>query len=89
MYGNPIWILSDDDPKFESAAIRNYAATVSIYWKIISACNPRGNVKVERRVGTLKRAIQIVMVSNQDREWDGSFGEILGGYRKRSDTDRK
>ena len=87
LYGNPMRILSDGDPKFDSAAVRDYAAGASIEWKIISVYNPRGNGKVERMKGTLKRAIQKVVVSNSDRNGGDFLGEILGGYRKRPGTD--
>ena len=89
LYGNPIRILSDGDPKLESAAIRDYASGASIDWKIISAYNPRGNAKVEGMVGTLKRAVLKVLVSCKDRDWDECVGEILGGYRRRPGTDGK
>ena len=35
LYGNPIRILSDGDPKFDNAAVRDYAIGASIEWKII------------------------------------------------------
>ena len=89
LYGNPRRILSDGDPKFDSAAVRDYAAGALIEWKIISAYNPRGNATVERMVGTLKRAVQKALVSNKDRDWDDCLGEILVGYRRRPGTDGK
>ena len=58
VYGNPIRILSDSDPKFGSAVVRDYAISASIEWKIISAYNPRGNFKVESMAEKLKRAVQ-------------------------------
>ena len=69
-YGNPIRILSDGDPKFDSAAVRDYTSSASIDWKIISAYNPRGNAKVERIFETLKRAVMKVLVCSKDRYWD-------------------
>ena len=89
LYWNPIRILSDRDSNFDSAAVRDYASGASIDWEIVSAYNPRGNAKVERMVGTLKREVQKVLVSNKDRVWDESLGEILGGYRRRPGTDGK
>ena len=88
LYGNPIRILIDIDPNFDSAAVRDYASA-SIDWKLISAYNPRGSAKIERMVGTLKRAIQKVVVSNNDRNWEDCLGEILGGYRRRPGLDLK
>ena len=76
-------ILSDGDPKFDSAAVRDYATGASMDWKIISAYNPRGNAMLERMVGKLNRGIQKVVVTNMDRDWDDCLGEILGGYRRR------
>ena len=89
LYGNTIRTLSDGDPKFDSAGVRYYAAGSSIKWKIISAYNPRGNAKVERMVGTLKRAVHKVLVSNKGLDWEEHLGEILGGYQRRTGTDRK
>ena len=53
LYENPIRILSNGDPNFDSITVRDYAAGASIDWKVISAYNPRGNAKVERMVGKL------------------------------------
>lgn len=41
LYGNPIQILSDGDPKSDSTAFRDYASNVTIDWEIILAYNPR------------------------------------------------
>ena len=35
LYGNPIRILSDSDPKFDNAAVKDYAYSASIDSKII------------------------------------------------------
>ena len=40
-------------------------------------------------VGTLNRAVQKVIISNKHREWDRHLIEILGGYRRRPETDGK
>ena len=40
-------------------------------------------------VGTLKRAIQKIVVSNRARAWHKSLGEMFGGYRRRPVTDGK
>ena len=58
LYGNPIRILSGGDPNFDSAAVRDYASSASIDWKIISAYNPRGKAKVKRMVRMMKRATE-------------------------------
>ena len=86
LYGNPMRILCNGDPKFDSAAIKDYASGASIDWKIISAYNPRGNAKIEKMVRRLKRAVLIVLVSKKDRDWDNWLGEILRGYRRRPGT---
>ena len=52
-FGHPRIIISDNDSKFQSAPVRDYAKKGSIEWKYISAFNPRGNAKVERMVGSL------------------------------------
>ena len=89
LYGNPIRILSNGDPKFDTVAFRDYSARASIEWKIISAYNPRGNARVERMARTLKRAVHKVLLSSKDLDWDDCLREILGGYRRRAGTDRK
>ena len=81
--------LRNGDSKFDSAAVRDYASNELIDWKIISAYNPRGNGKVERMVGTLKRAVVKVLLSNKDRDWDNCLGEVLEVYRRRPGTDGK
>ena len=89
LYGNPIRILSDGDPKFDSSTVKDYGFIASIDWKIISAYNTRGNSKVEGMVGTLNRAIRKVLISNKDRGSDECLGEIFGGYRRIPGIDRK
>ena len=79
--------MSEGDPKFSNAAVRDYATTASINWKIISAYNSRGNAKVERMIRTFKRAVQKVLISNKDQDWDEHLGEVLAGYPRRSGTD--
>ena len=64
LYGNPKEILSDGDPKFDSAAIKDYGSSASVNWKIVSASNHRGSAKVERMVGNLKRTVQKIVISN-------------------------
>ena len=66
LYKNPMQILSDGGPKFVRTEIRDYASDGSINSKIVPAYNPRWNGEVERMVGTLKRAVQKVMISNKD-----------------------
>ncbi len=58
--------MSDGDSKFDTGAVRDFASLADIQCKITSAYNPRGNAKVERMVGTLKRAIQKVAASKMD-----------------------
>ena len=89
VYGKPIRILCDAGSKFDCAVARDCAESASIDWKITSAYNPRGNSKVERMVGTLKRAIQKVVISCKDRDWDECLSEVLGGYCRRTGTDEK
>ena len=87
LYENPTRILSEGDPKFGNAAFKDYATTASINWKIISAYSSRGNAKVERMIRTFKRAVQKVLISNKDQDWDEHLGEVLAGYPRRSGTD--
>ena len=62
-YGNPVTIMSDNDSKFRSESISDYAKKSGIEWKYVTAYNPRGNAKVERMVGTLKRAIRKIALA--------------------------
>ena len=89
LYGDPIRIVRDGDLRFDIAAARDYASSVLIDWKIVSAYNPRGNAKIERIVGTLKRAVLKVLASSEDRYWEDCLAEIIGGYRRRPGTDGK
>ena len=77
------------DPKFDSAVVSDYAAGVSIEWKITSAYSPRGNEKLERMVGTLKRAVQKALIRNKDRDWYKCLWEIVGGYNRPPGIDGK
>ena len=63
LYGNPIRIFGNDDSKFDCVAVRDYASVASIDWKIISAYNRRRTAKLERMVGTLKRAVLKVLTA--------------------------
>ena len=80
-FGTPLFIMSDNDAKFTSAPVKEFAKNNNIKWKFTSAYNPRGNAKVERMVGTLKRAMnKIVLSSNKQRE--ECIDDVLGGYRR-------
>ncbi len=82
LYGNPVRIVSDGYSKFDNKAVRDFATSSDIRWKIISSYNPRGHAKVERMVGTLMRAVQKVTASNMNQDCDICVGKILGGYRR-------
>lgn len=85
-YGNPIFMLSDNDSKFTSGPVRDYAKENSTKWKYISTYNLRGNAKVERMVGTIKRAIKKVILST-NKQWDQCIDEVLRGYQCRPGPD--
>ena len=89
LYGNSIRILSDGDPNFDDASLKDYTATASTDWKTIPTSNSRVNSKVQKMVGTLKLATRKVVVSDRNREWDECLGEILGCYRRRPGIDGK
>ncbi len=77
-YGNPVCIFIDADSKFDNAAVRDIAT---------SSYNPRGNTKVKRMAGTLKRAVEMAAASERSQDWDVCLGRILAGYRGRHSTD--
>ena len=66
-YGNPVVIVSDGDQKFDSIAVQTYARESAIVWVTISAYNPRGNAKVERMIGTMKRAIKKIIIMTNEK----------------------
>ena len=82
MYGTPVFIVSDNDTKFNNAPVRDYAKGVGIEWKFVSTYNPRGNAKVERVVGTLKRSLKKMVMSTK-KDWDECLNDVLQGYRRR------
>lgn len=58
-------IMSDNNYKFRSASVRDYAKKAGINWSYLSTYNLRGNPKVERMVRTIKRAVlKIVLKTN-------------------------
>ena len=85
-YGCPKFMVSDNDMKFNSGPVRDYARSLGVHWKFVSAYNPRGNAKAERMVGTLKQAVRKMMVSSEV-EWDAWISRVLSGYRKRPGAD--
>ncbi len=88
-YGNPVCVVSDGDSNFDNRAVRGFAKESSITWNIISAYIPRGNAKVERMVGTLKRAITKMVTANPEHEWSRYLNDTLVGYRRHPGTDGK
>ena len=87
-FGYPTTIISDNDTKFQSAPVKDYAKKGNVDWKYVSAYNPRGNAKVERMVGTLKRSISKIALAT-NLEWDLCIDLFLGGYRRRPGHDGK
>lgn len=83
---NPLFIVLHNDTKFSNAPIGNCAKKTGIKWNYVSTYNPRGSAKVERMVGTLKRALKKV-VHATDVEWDICLVRILSGYRRRPGSD--
>lgn len=81
-FGVPVCVVSDNDTKFDNAPVKDYAESSGIKWKYISTYNPRRNAKVERMVGTLKRAIK-KMVLSTEVQWDECLERVLQGYRSR------
>ena len=80
-------MVSDNDTKFNNEPVNDYAKYSGMNWKFLSTYNPRGNAKVERMVGTLKRAIK-KMVMSTEAQWDECLEEVLQGYRRRRNKDR-
>ena len=80
-FGYPTTIISDNDYKFQSASVKEYANKGYIEWKYIVAYNTRGNAKVEGMEGTLKRATAKIVLSTKF-EWDISIDLVVGCYRR-------
>ena len=59
-YGNPKSILTDGEPNFDSAEVRDFATDASAERGIISAYDPGRNAKLEKMSRTLKPAEQKV-----------------------------
>ena len=53
-FGSPKFILSDNELKFDSISIEDFATDHKIQWKHIATYNNRGNGIAERMVGTIK-----------------------------------
>ena len=88
-YGNTVCILSDGDSKFDNTAGRDFAKESPMTWKVISVYNPRGNAKLERMVGTLKRSITKMVTANPEHEWSRYLSDILRGYCRCPGNDGK
>lgn len=78
--------MSDNDTKFNSSPIKDFAKRKSIKCKYTSTYNPRVNAKVERLVGTRKRSMKKVILPT-GKQWDQSTDKILRGCRLRPGAD--
>ena len=81
-FRSPVHILSDNDLKFDCAALHGFASKHDIDWKRTATYNPMGNGIARRTVGTVKRAMQRMM-RTEDIEWDACIDSVLYGYRRR------
>lgn len=75
-FGNPVFIVTDNDTKFRNATIRKFMKQIGIKWNHVSTYIPRGSAKGERMVGTLKRSIKKLFHS-KNVEWDICLDCIL------------
>ena len=57
-YGLPEFILSNNGTHFSASCVTDSARKAGFECKFVSAYNPRGNIRVERMVGTFKTALQ-------------------------------
>jgi transposase InsO family protein len=85
-YGVPATILSDNAQCFHAKALRDFAAMRGISWKYVSPYAAQANGKVERFIGTMKRAMLRSLTATVT-EWDKTIASILYGYRQRPQTD--
>lgn len=79
-FGIPFFIISNTNSKLNSAPVEDFAKRNSIKGKYTSTDNQRGNNKVEKMVGTLKRAMKKVILSTGMQRCQGIY-EVLRGYR--------
>ena len=84
----PDHILSDNDLKFDCAAVHDFSSKHDIDWKRTATYNPMGNGIARRTVGTVKRAMQRMM-RTEDIEWYAWIDGVLHGYRHRQREDGK
>ena len=81
LFGSPVHILSDNDLKFDCAAVHDFASKHDIDWKRTVTYDPMGNGIAERMIGTIKKATQRMM-RTEDIEWDACIDSVLYGYRR-------
>ena len=80
--------MSDNDLKFTSKTVEDFANRRGIIWKQVTTYNPQGNGIAERMVGTMKRGIQ-KMSRDRNVDWDVCLDSVLYGYRRRMGPDGK
>ena len=83
-----MFVLSNNDLKFDFKAIDYFDRGQNIRWKQIATYKPRGNGISERIVGRIKRSLQKLSQANM-LDWDLCLNQVLYGYRRRSTTDVK
>lgn len=62
-YVVPKFIVSDTYMKFDFQSVKGYEKALGITCKHVADFHPRGNAKVERMVGGLKKAIKKIALS--------------------------
>ncbi len=69
-------------------ATQEFAGKQNITWKFSSSYNPRGNAKVERMIGSLKKGAKKLILTT-GKEWDECLTDVVTGYRRRPAKDGK
>lgn len=84
LYGNLKYVLSEGDMKIDRAATRYFVTHELIKSTMISACNHRGNVKVQKMVGILMRAIRNIRPVTRIMNGMSIFDRCLEGIADNS-----
>ena len=81
-FGPPGTIISDNARCFTAAVVENLVSSYGTRWKTVAEYAPMSNGRVERMVGSIKRAIAKT-IFNGHVNWVESIPDILFGYRRR------
>ncbi len=82
-YGPPATIISDNAMCFKAQSVASFMSRYGISWKPTLSYAPMSNGRAERMVGTIKKAIKKVVLT-EGGEWDAVLPGVLYAYRRRS-----